>query len=222
MGNMDIYNKLKTPPAEALKPIDYGPLKGKSDINPQWRYEAMTQQFGACGVGWSFSVDKYWTQNVEATGEVMVFVQISLFVKVENEWSNAIPGWGGDFLVIKDKNGIHGNDEAMKMAVTDALGTACKMIGLAADVYRGNLNGKSDSKYSRRDEKQKQQENNDITEHSGTYATEKQVGLIKTIVTKFKINTDSILNRYKVANLESLSKEQASDCIRVLKMQTGE
>ena len=35
-----------------------------------------------------------------------------------------------DFLVKKDKNGIRGNDEAMKMAVTDALGTAAKMISV--------------------------------------------------------------------------------------------
>ena len=68
----------------------------------------------------------------------------------------------------------------------------------------------------------KEEQNTDPTEHSGTYATEKQVGLIKTIIGKFKISADSILNRYKVANLESLSKEQASDCIRVLKKQTGE
>jgi hypothetical protein len=40
----------------------------------------------------------------------------------------------------------------MKMAVTDALGTACKMIGVAADIYRGLVaKGASDSKYARRE-----------------------------------------------------------------------
>jgi hypothetical protein len=48
---------------------------------------------------------------------------------------------------------VHGNDEAMKMAITDALGTAMKMLGMAGDVYRGFVNGgTSDSKYSRRDD----------------------------------------------------------------------
>jgi hypothetical protein len=40
----------------------------------------------------------------------------------------------------------------MKMAVTDALGTALKMIGVGADIYRGLVkNGVSDSKYARQD-----------------------------------------------------------------------
>lgn len=151
MGNMDIYEALATPPNDALKPIGFGNLKGKSDINPQWRYEAVTNQFGPCGTGWKFTIDSHWTQPV-STGEVMVYVAISFYYKQGETWSEPIPAYGGDFLVKKDKNGIHGNDEAMKMAVTDALGTAMKMIGVAADVYRGLIaNGASDSKYARRD-----------------------------------------------------------------------
>jgi hypothetical protein len=151
MGNMDIYESLATPPNDALKPIGFGNLKGKSDINPQWRYEAVTNQFGPCGIGWKFTIDSHWTQPV-STGEVMVYVAISFYYKQGDTWSEPIPAYGGDFLVKKDKNGIHGNDEAMKMAVTDALGTAMKMVGVAADVYRGLIaNGASDSKYARRD-----------------------------------------------------------------------
>ena len=152
MDNMSIYNSLCTPPNDALKPIGFGNLKGKSDINPQWRYEAVTNQFGACGVGWKYTIDSHWIQPVQQTGETMVYVMISFYYKDGDKWSEPIPAYGGDFLVKKDKNGIHGNDEAMKMAVTDALGTAMKMIGVAADVYRGLIaNGASDSKYARRD-----------------------------------------------------------------------
>ena len=151
MGNMDIYEALSTPPNDALKPIGFGNLKGKSDINPQWRYEAITNQFGPCGTGWKFTIDSHWIQPV-STGETMVYVMISFYYKQGEMWSEPIPAYGGDFLVKKDKNGIHGNDEAMKMAVTDALGTAMKMIGVAADVYRGLIaNGASDLKYARRD-----------------------------------------------------------------------
>lgn len=151
MDNMSIYNSLCTPPNDALKPIGFGNLKGKSDINPQWRYEAVTNQFGLCGQGWKFTIDSHWVQPVPS-GEVMVYVMISFYYKQGDTWSEPIPAYGGDFLIKKDKNGIHGNDEAMKMAVTDALGTAMKMIGVAADVYRGLIaNGASDSKYARRD-----------------------------------------------------------------------
>jgi hypothetical protein len=151
MDNMSIYNSLCTPPNDALKPIGFGSLKGFSDINPQWRYEAITNQFGPCGIGWKFTIDSHWIQPV-STGETMVYVMINFYYKDGDKWSEPIPAYGGDYLVKKDKNGIHGNDEAMKMAVTDALGTAMKMIGVAADVYRGLIaNGASDSKYARRD-----------------------------------------------------------------------
>ena len=152
-NNMEIYEQLQTPPNDALKPIGFGNLKGKSDINPQWRYEALTNVFGACGVGWKFEVVDRFTQPVP-TGELMVFVQVNLYImdKESGHWSEPIPGWGGDYLIKKDKKGIHGNDEAVKMATTDALGTAAKMLGVAADVYRGLIaNGVSDSKYARRD-----------------------------------------------------------------------
>jgi hypothetical protein len=87
----------------------------------------------------------------------MVFVQVSLYIKDGDKWSEPIPAFGGDFLIKKDRNGTHGNDEGFKMAITDALGTACKMIGVAADIYRGLIaKGASDSKYARREYQQSQ------------------------------------------------------------------
>ena len=53
------------------------------------------------------------------------------------------------------------------------------------------------------------------------YATDKQVKLIRAIIGKNHIEEDSIKKRYRVANLESLSKPQASECIRILKKQVG-
>ena len=54
------------------------------------------------------------------------------------------------------------------------------------------------------------------------YATEKQVGMIKSMLAKSNVPIEKILERYHVANLESLSKEQASNCITILKKQIGE
>ena len=179
MENMGIYNILCTPPNDALKPISFGNLKGKSDINPQWRYEAVTNLFGPCGIGWKFTIDSHWAQPV-STGETMVFVMISFYYKQGETWSEPIPAYGGDFLIKKDKNGIHGNDEAMKMAVTDALGTAMKMIGVAADVYRGLVaNGASDSKYARRDYAAQTSQNRPqqpAKQNAGTYKGNKTNG----------------------------------------------
>jgi hypothetical protein len=149
--NMKIYEALATPPNDAVKTIGAGKLKGFSDINPQWRYEALTNTFGPCGIGWKYTIDDVHEKEV-STGELMVFVKVNLYIKDKENWSAPIPAYGGDYLIKRDKNGIHGNDEAMKMAVTDALGTACKMIGVAADIYRGLIaKGASDSKYARRE-----------------------------------------------------------------------
>ena len=131
------YNAVKTVPQSALKIIDFGKLKGKYDISPQWRWEILTEVYGMCGVGWYFDIVDTEQVLVEATGETMLYVKVNLYIKDGDEWSKPIPGYGGDFLIYKDKNGYHGNDEAFKMAVTDALGTAAKMIGVGADVYRG-------------------------------------------------------------------------------------
>lgn len=136
------YEALRRPPQEALRTIEFGALKGKSDINPQWKYEAMTEEFGLCGIGWKFEIADKETVPVTQTGEVMIFVVVNLYVKDGESWSAPIPGCGGDFLIKRDKNGMHGNDEGLKMAITDALGNAAKMIGVAADIYRGMYNTK--------------------------------------------------------------------------------
>jgi hypothetical protein len=148
METLKIYNQLKLVPDSALREIQAGRLRGKSDINPQWRYQKLTEVFGPCGFGWKFTVDKQWIEPY-SNGEIACFVNISLFVKHEGEWSEAIPGNGGSMFVANEKNGPYVSDEAFKMATTDALGTAAKMIGLASDVYMGlkNKNIPNQTKY---------------------------------------------------------------------------
>jgi len=140
MGNLDIYNTLKQPPKEALRTIEAGRLRGKTDINPQWRYMAMTEQFGPCGVGWKYGVTQVWNEPA-GDGQIFAFATINLFYKIGDVWSDPIPGLGGSMLVEKEKAGLHANDEGYKMAITDALSTAMKMLGVAADIYAGLWDG---------------------------------------------------------------------------------
>lgn len=140
---METWNKLNKPPLTALKVIGAGRLKGKSDINPQWRYQALTEVFGICGIGWKYTIDRLWTEPGPHE-QVFAFANVSLYVRVDGEWSEAIPGNGGSKMVDKESAGLYSNDEAFKMAITDALGTAAKMIGVAAEIYLGNFDG---SKY---------------------------------------------------------------------------
>lgn len=134
MNNMEIYDKSKACPSNALRTIQAGKLKGKSDINPVWRIKQLTELFGPCGVGWKLSNIRYWTEP-GAGGEVSAWCSLNLHIKVDGEWSDGIEGIGGSMLINTEKGKLVTNDEAYKMAQTDAVSVACKMLGFAADVY---------------------------------------------------------------------------------------
>lgn len=134
MSNLDIYNKVRAVPKEALKEIQAGRLKGKSDINPMWRIKALTEQFGPCGICWKYEITKQWIKE-GGNGEKAAFVNINLFIKHEGNWSDAIPGTGGSSFVANEKNGPYVSDECFKMALTDAISVSCKALGFGADVY---------------------------------------------------------------------------------------
>lgn len=133
MGNLDLYNKLKVVPNEAIKPIQNGRLKGKSDINPMWRIKTMTEHFGVCGIGWKYVITKQWTETYGT--ETKAYCNIDLFVKVDDKWSDAIQGTGGSSEVTMERNGSYVSDECYKMALTDALSVAMKALGVGADIY---------------------------------------------------------------------------------------
>lgn len=145
MDNLENWNKLRTPPEWAVKPITGGRLRGKTDINPQWRYKAMTEVYGPIGIGWKFTIDDVKIEE-GSENQRMVFVTVSVSVKVNEEWSVPVSAIGGDFIIEKEQNGMHSNDEAMKMSTTDALGTALKYFGVASDIYEG---GGRNTKYDR-------------------------------------------------------------------------
>ena len=161
--NLRFYEQLRKVPKEALKQIKGGRLSGMSDINPLFRIKAMTAAFGPCGIGWKYEITKQWHEKFEFEAttfevvngvstakpvqrvEIKAFCNINLFVKVDGEWSDAIPGLGGSTVMTYEKNGYYVSDEADKMALTDAMGVAMKSLGVAADVYWEK--GQFDSKY---------------------------------------------------------------------------
>jgi hypothetical protein len=137
--NMRIWNEVARPPESALKKITGGRLNGKTDINPQWRMKAMTEQFGPCGEGWGYTIEKLWTEP--SGDEVAAFALVTVWYESRE---NKVPGIGGSMLLAKESGGLRTNDEAFKMATTDALSVALKAIGVAADIYAGLWDG---SKY---------------------------------------------------------------------------
>lgn len=142
---LEIYEALSRPPKDALREIQEGTLKGKTDINPQWRYKAMTEIFGLVGLGWKYEILDLWHEP-GAGNEVLCFAKVAVFIRdpETKEWSDPIVGVGGSKLINDFNRGPKSNDEGYKMAVTDAFSTSLKMLGVAADIYAGRWDG---SKY---------------------------------------------------------------------------
>nr|DAL57449.1 MAG TPA_asm: DNA repair protein-like protein [Caudoviricetes sp.] len=148
-NNLEIYQRTAEVPAEAQKEITAGKLKGKTDINPMWRIKTLTELFGPCGIGWYTKILERWVER--DANESSAWVRIEMFVKFPgtNEWSAPIEGIGGSKQCGKGQgDGI--NDEAFKMAETDAISVACKKLGFGANIYWA----KDRTKYSQVEEPQ--------------------------------------------------------------------
>lgn len=150
--NLTIWNELKRTDPKATKPFQRsGGFKG-TQIDPVYRMERMTEVFGPVGQGWG------WEQTGQHVSDGMVFVGVRVWYLPAGEapkWPETAPGvplnarftgpqWGGDVLTLERGGRTRPNDEAFKMAMTDAIGKALLSIGLAADVYMGLFD---DSKY---------------------------------------------------------------------------
>lgn len=141
--NMRIYAAMKECPDNAKRTIQAGKLKGKTDINPMWRIKELTTAFGPCGIGWKTENPQYWV-TPGAGGEVVAWCSLELRYKEGEDWSLPVLGIGGAMLVDTQKGKLATNDDAYKMAYTDAISVACKALGMAADVYWDNDRTKYD------------------------------------------------------------------------------
>ena len=177
MSNLDIYNQIKEVPDKAQKKITGGRLSGMTDIKPMWRIEKLTEIFGVCGFGWKAPITN--KEIIEgANGEKIAIVDIELFVKINDKWSEGIQGTGGSSFIANESKGLYTNDECFKMAYTDALSVACKSLGMGADIYWG------DSKYSTTEEKEPTLE--EAQEYVITFGKHKGKKLVDVIKTSYK------------------------------------
>lgn len=130
--NLKLWNTLgKTDPAHTKKFTRAGGFKGTS-VKPIYCDRKMTEQFGACGIGWGMTKPEF--QVVTLGTEVAVYCTVGLW---HGDHANLVYGVGGDFVAKNNKNGLFADDEAFKKSYTDALGNAMKHIGMAADIHMG-------------------------------------------------------------------------------------
>ena len=206
MENLELYEKFRTVPDEAKKPINGGRLKGKTDINPMWRIKALTEAFGPCGIGWYYKPVNKW---MERQGEeVAAFVDIELYVKYEGEWSKPIPGTGGSMFVAEEKNGLYVSDECYKMATTDAISVACKQLGFGADVYWSSDRSKYDTQA---------QEPVIETDPNKVRVEAVHINTIFTELARTGIGMKNMLSRYNLADIHDMNMAQFSDAMDILR-----
>lgn len=133
--NLRFYAPHAEPPPEACRKFTRAGGFSGTDINAMWRIKALTESFGPVGFGWkttsTFHVETY------SDTDVRIYCDLLLYVKdpETREWSAPIEGYGGNSVVSIRGGKAYVNDECYKMAETDALGSACKKLGIGAKVY---------------------------------------------------------------------------------------
>ncbi|MDE7327800.1 MAG: hypothetical protein K2N63_16230 [Lachnospiraceae bacterium] len=213
--NLILYNHVRSVPSTAKKTIQGGRMHGKTSIEAMWRIKVLTEQFGPCGLGWYYVPVKKWMES--AGEELLVFVDIELYVKFENEWSKPIYGTGGGKLVSKETKGINTSEECYKMATTDALSVACKQLGIGADVYWDK--DKDSNKYSSApassashfpDPEQK----SGMAGKGGSPALEERyVHSLWRELKRTGVGVNSLLRNYKKCTLQELDFEEYKDAM---------
>lgn len=177
--NTEIWDRLgKTDPKHTSKFQRAGGFKGTA-IRPIYSIHRMTEEFGACGVGWGVNEPTF--QVVQATDETLVFCTVSIW---HGNRENIVFGVGGDKAVVKFSSGIRADDEAFKKAFTDAMTNAMKLIGVGADVHMGLFD---DSKYvaSLTAEKRQNPHVNHATDFHEEFADESDIPTVD--ATKMKV-----------------------------------
>jgi len=132
-NNLELWNKVeKTNPAHT-KPVKLG--RTITAIDPYRQIKNATEQFGAAGEGWGWSVVD---TKFLPTNEVACLVRL---------WHGSadkhIEQWGQNGLFI-DKAEKKKDTDCMKKATTDGLTKCLSMLGFNADVFLGKFD---DNKY---------------------------------------------------------------------------
>lgn len=201
-AKLEVWDKVKSVPKEAQKPIRGGRLSGMTDISPQWRYHKMTEVFGPVGIGWKYTIDRQWVEE-GPNQEKCAMTNISLYIKNDTEWSDAICGTGGSALVAKEKGGMYTSDEAFKMSLTDALSVAMKMLGVGAVIYSG---GNDYSKYT----SPKQDNNTSVV-------SDKQASTIRDMIASVGADEEAFCKFLKVPDVFNIPASRYESALSALK-----
>ena len=143
--NLRIWNRFCRTEASATKNFNKGGFAG-TDINPTYRVRCLTELFGPQGTGWGWTIQSRWREvwpsRYKDGGQWIdydancAFVELSLwYLDEQGQRHECSPQIGGTECDLAP-------DEVWKMSITDAIGKCCVALGIAADVYMGQFDGK--------------------------------------------------------------------------------
>ena len=130
---LDIWQSLSTTDKAYTKDFKRSGGFSGTDINAQWRLMRLTEVFGPVGIGWGYEIVERWREDIG--GEAYHFVTVRMWYLYEGEKYHTGEQIGGTHAKFAP-------DEGYKMAVTDAIGKCASQLGLGADVYLGQFDGK--------------------------------------------------------------------------------
>lgn len=204
MSNDKIWKDLSSTDPKYTKQFKRSGGFSGTAINPTWQLKRLTELFGPCGIGWYYEIAATHTHEVEG-GQVAVYRDVNLYIKVDGEWSKPIHGCGGDFVVNKFSTGLKADDEAYKKSETDALGNAMKKLGLSADVHLGLFD---DNKYVNEQAiKHKEVPAVEAEEQSFVKEVQEKVDKIATApeLATYKETVKTKIEKFKVANKNAIA-----------------
>ncbi len=146
MSNTELWDRVfATDPSHTSQFMRTGGFKGTA-IKPLYLIHKATEIWGPMGSAWGAETIEH------VIHKDMVFIKARIWYPGDDlksqthvgQYKAYVEHWGGDVLIKTTKSGERPNDEAFKMAFTDAVGKCLSQLGFSADVHMGRFD---DSKY---------------------------------------------------------------------------
>jgi hypothetical protein len=185
----------KTDPSSTKAFSRAGGFSGTA-IKPLYLIHKATALWGPMGDAWGAET----AEHIISGNTVFIKARLWYPGASNKAW---VEHWGGDVLIKETKNGVRANDEAFKMAFTDAIGKCLVQLGFSADVHLGMFD---DNKYV--DERRKE-ENGSAKDIYGTH------GAMKGKFTEIK---ESIESAETHEQLKSIWKENNTHILAMKKL----
>jgi len=134
-NNLEHWDVLQRTDPIYTKKFNAGRFKG-TDINATYRMRHLTERFGPAGKGFGFDIGH---PIFYGEGDFQAVTIAAALWWMEGDVKHMAPAhYGGTKLFLTSKGKVTGIDEdAVKKAVTDAMGKAALAMGAHADVYLG-------------------------------------------------------------------------------------